>query len=257
MKLFTNLFIIASLLTVACGPTKNDPLENYKHLNLSKDAQSAPQKVKVVEVNSTTEVPVIVTEYVNTETKVPVIIEKPVPFATQADVEKFKQIFVEGPVYEVKSFSDVGLLKEEALIFIEGKTATYYLQTSILAKGCTADFNVSIEDLPGDVSVSDPIKKENSIVYKITWTPKNVLQNNSNEEKAPFKVTIQEDLKFSCTDETNNKIAKTTFDALTKTTEKEVIVKKEIAKSTNSATGQTTSKATTTVADPDKNSGRR
>ncbi|MBY0384221.1 hypothetical protein K2X05_03605, partial [bacterium] len=131
MKLFTNLFIVTSLLAVACGPTKNDPLENYKHLNLSKEAQSAPQKVEYKLMTEIKEVPVTETKYVNVETKVPVIIEKPVYLATNAEVEQAKQISIDGSVYEVKSYSDAGLQKEEALIFIEGQEATYYLQTKV------------------------------------------------------------------------------------------------------------------------------
>lgn len=269
MKLFTNLFILTSLFTVACGPTKNDPLENYKHLNLSKEAQSAPQKVDYKLVTQIKEVPVTETKYIKEEIKVPVVQEKAVYLVNcpsdllkesegnyRQCLENLKttaeQISIDGPVYEVKSYSDAGLQKEEALIFTEGQESTYYLETKVLYRS-KVNFSINIEDQPTNADISEVSKKENSVVYKITWKPQDVLKNGSTEEKALFKVTLT-DLEFTDANAKNNEVMRVTFEAISKITEKEItVIKKEDAK----VSTQPSTTKTTTVADPDKNSGRR
>lgn len=264
MKMMTGLFIVGSLMTVACGPTKNNPLENYKHLNLSEQAQASTQKVKYELIKETKEIPVIKTEYVEVKTEVPVIQEKAVYIINcpetllkesednyKACLENLKstaeQISINGPVYEVKTYSDAQLQKQEAMIFTEGQESTYYISAKNLFKS-NINFNLLIEDYPQDAVVTKIQEKTNEAKYKITWTPKKgIVKAGETEARAMIRATL-ENIQFVDSSEAVNEIMRITFDAVSKTSEKEIIVVKESPKkSPTTAQTQNTKPAQTVL----------
>ncbi len=241
MKTITSLLIVGSLMTVACGPTKNNPLENYKHLNLSENAQNAGQNVKYLSVKGD-DVVLKTTEYVEVKTEVPVIQEKAVYIVDcpesllkenegsyKACRDSLKvtadQISIDGPVYEIKTYSDVKLQKQEALIFTEGQESTYYISAKNLFKA-DVKFSLNIEDYPQNALVSKVSEKTNESLYKITWTPsKGLVKAGETDSRAMIKASL-EDIQYVDASENKNYVMKITFDAISKVSEKEIIVKK-------------------------------
>lgn len=255
MKFIVVIFSIMSLLTVACGPTKNNPLENYKHLNLSAEAQSAPQRVEYQLVTETKEVPVIQERVVEVEVERPVIQQQAVyimncPTALLQEnagnyrqclenlVKTSEQVSVNGIPYEVKTYSNAGLTNEEALIFTEGVESSYYINAKVLYRS-KVRFDLLIEDLPTSATVTEIANIENSVTYKITWKPQGVIENGATEDRGTIKITLNE-LQYTDASAYNNEIMKITFDAISKTSSKEILVKKAETRTTPDASAAQT-----------------
>ncbi len=241
MKLMISLFTILSLMTVACGPTKNNPLENYKHLNLTSEAQTAPQRVDYQLVTETKEIPVIQEKIVEVQVDRPVIQQQAVyimncpPALLQENegnyrqclenlVKTAEQVSVDGTPYQVKTYSDAGLLHEEAMIFTEGVESSYYINAKILYRS-KVKFDLLVEDQPTTAAISEITNQDNSVTYKITWKPQGVIAAGATEDRGNIKVTLTE-LQYTDLSAYNNNIMQITFDAISKTSTKEILVKK-------------------------------
>jgi hypothetical protein len=252
MKIVISLITVLSLLT-ACGPTKNNPLENYKNLNLSAEAQSAPQKVDYKLVTETKEIPVIQEKIVEVTVERPVIQQQAVyimncPASLLQEnegnyrqclenlVKTSQQISVDGIPYEVKTYSDAGLLKEEAMIFTEGVESSYYINAKVLYRS-KVRFDLLVEDQPTTATITEIANIDNSVTYKITWKPQGVIEEGTTEDRGTIKVSLTE-LEYIDASAYNNNIMQITFDAISKTMTKEILVKK--AGATTSTTGTST-----------------
>ena len=209
------------------------------------------------------EVAVVKEKIVNTETKVAVIQEKPVYIINCPEtllkenegnyrqcLENLKktaeQLSVDCSPYEIKSYSDSKLQKEEAMIFTQGQESTYYINAKVLYRS-VVQFDLLMEDTPTDAKILLVSKNNNSVTYKIIWKPSNVIKSGSDEEKATMKVTLT-DLSFKDASEYNNNIMSITFEAISKTMEKDIIVKKD-EQTTVAVPTQTTTPVKQTVED--------
>ncbi len=252
MKIVITLITVLSLLT-ACGPTKNNPLENYKQLNLSAEAQSAPQKVEYQLVTETKEIPVIQEKIVEVTVERPVEIQKAIYIFNCPEsllqenegnyrqclenlVKTSQEIAVDGIPYEVKTYSDAGLLKEEAMIFTEGVESSYYINAKVLYRS-KVRFDLTVEDQPTAATVTQIANIDNSVTYKITWKPQGVIEAGTTEDRGNIKITLT-DLQYIDASAYNNNIMQITFDAISKTISKEILVKK--AGATTPTTGTST-----------------
>ncbi len=262
MKLVISLIAVLSLIT-ACGPTKNNPLENYKQLNLSAEAQSAPQKVEYQLVTETKEIPVIQEKIVEVTVERPVEIQKAIYIFNCPEsllqenegnyrqclenlVKTSQQLSIDGIPYEVKTYSDSALLKEEAMIFTEGVESSYYINAKVLFRS-KVRFDLTVEDQPTAATVTQIANIDNSVTYKITWKPQGVIEAGTTEDRGNIKITLTE-LQYTDASAYNNNIMQITFDAISKTITKEILVKKAgTTTSTNSATAPTAGAATPTT----------
>jgi hypothetical protein len=277
MKLFTNLFILTSLLAIACGPTKNDPLQKYKHLNLTKDTPSTTQKVefkyqpqyikgdtitKYVGVPVTTTVSNQVLVYVNNCP--PEIInegETPADCAKRL-TEYVPQISLDGPVFEVKAYSDEQMLQEASVIFKEGQETTYYVVGKVLYKSIV-NFELTFDNLPvgSKVEEIETTDDDNIAKYKITWKPGlELIKGDKISEQSSLATTLT-NIEYKDSAQ-NNYLMETTFSYVSKSTEVPMLLlSSEIsdltAEESTTAEAQTSTTETTVPKTTSSDSGGR
>lgn len=223
----------------ACGPSKNDPLEKYKGLNLSSEAQSAPEKVvykyqdkPVKGDKEIVYVPIYVEKAV--EKQVAVYINNCPQADAQKDSDLFKKcqerlmaktklISIDGAVYEIKSYEDPAFSKEASLIFKEDEEKTYYIQAKILYK-TDIQFHLLTQGLPKEAKIETLAEETNKVQLKITWKPSlNAVPDGAPAAQDSLSVTLT-DIQYVDADADNNYIMKLTMDAYSKTKDLDITV---------------------------------
>lgn len=257
MKLVTNLFIVSSLFVVACGPTKNDPLQKYKHLNLAKDQPTTSQKVvykyqdKYIKGDKEiVYVPVPVATPVNNQVLV-YVNNCPEGIAKEGEslsdcakrlTDYTPQISLNGPVFEVKAYSDQNLQNEATVIFKEGQETSYFLVAKILYKSLV-NFELNFENLPVGATAEEVESPEddNLVKYKITWKPgMDVLKGDKVSETSSISTTLT-NIEYKDTAE-NNYIMQITMNEIAKSMDVPVVlVSSEVSELQEEPTAQKTS----------------
>jgi hypothetical protein len=126
------------------------------------------------------------------------------------------------------------------MIFTEGVESSYYINAKVLYRS-KVRFDLFVEDQPTTATITEIANIDNSVTYKITWKPQGVIKAGTAEDRGNIKITLTE-LQYTDGSAYNNNIMQITFDAISKTITKEILVKKVAATTTSTKTVITTPK---------------
>ena len=212
-KIMIILSVIASLSLVACGPSKDDPIKDYKHL-------------KTVEGSSRYTGPT--KEYVHVDREIPVEVEVPVPVEkkiivrdeVKVEVPKYyredvEQIFARDQIFQVSH--------EKNIKFVEGEKDSFEFTVKIIHG--KVNFNVDVR-LPKGAEKTIIEEKTNSVKFKVTWAPElGHIPTSQPELDGAFGITLK-NLSFVSEKEKENKTMKRLFKAISNTKDVDYTVRR-------------------------------
>lgn len=202
------LLIILSLLgllVTACGPSKDDPLKDYRGL----PAKPGPASSE----------PIVKYEY--TEKEVPVekeinVGEKIVYVEVEKEVKVPEYIYKDEP--QVKASDDVfQVSRPKEIKLVEGQETSFEFTVKIqMGK---VEFDIETPDLPKDAKIEILEKEANSAKYKFTWkAPLGSIGKSKPRSYGLFTVSLI-NLKFVAEDEKVNSDTQSVFAAISNSRE--------------------------------------
>ncbi len=251
VSLMYTLFILVGLQLVACGPTKQDPLEDYKSLELSENPQ--PQEKVVYQYVDKEVSGAVVNNYVPVATEVGVTVEKVVTFYMQ-DQQVVEEITISDYPILVSTTNDKVKRTNNFLYFFEESESTSCIEVKINYNSAVT-FDYDINGLPGNLiptreaSTSSSEYAGNSVKYCMKYAaPTGLIGSDVTYIESKVNVAIK-DLKFTDQDQDKNKAMETIFNQLSKNRDVPLMIFKnspEIIQILESGNGPTPTTATPT-----------
>ena len=236
--------ILAGLQAIACGPTKQDPLEDYRGLQLSSTPQPQ-QKISFEYVEKQVPGPEI-NNYVPVTTERAVTVEKLVIVPEQLQPVVSEITVSEYPIL-ISTTNDKVNRTNNMVFFFEGIESTSCIQVKINFNSAVT-FDLDIQGIPENMIKTREQMTDNSayatntVKYCLKWlAPAGIIAQDATFSEDKITVTIK-DLRFTDVDQNKNRAMEMIFNQVSKGRDIPVMIYKntpEIIQLLNNSTNQT------------------